>query len=192
MHRFYFSRLGLCEEAAELPAGNGGVNAPPAAAPGATQPPSTAPPVKAGVIDGAIAMFKDKGQLNAELKALRQTNADQAAQITGLQTQLATVTGERDSLRTDFTRLETALTAAGQEKKTVEQEVVTQLASAGVPELALPRGAAAAAATGPGTIDEQITALNDKIEKTADPKEKGRLANEVWALMKKPKTAALN
>lgn len=129
-------------------------------------------------------MFKDKGALMAEIKALKQTSGDQATQITTLQQQLATVTTERDTMRADLTRLEQALTAACAERTTVQAEVTHQLASAGMPQNELPQGTppAAAAATG---IDERLAEINTRIEASKDPKEKGRLANEAWDLMRK-------
>jgi regulator of replication initiation timing len=158
---------------------------PPAAAPAAETPPGAPAPVaaKPGVIDSAISMFRDKGVMQNEITSLKKTNGDLTAENTRLKEQLKTVTGERDNLQAGFNRLEAALQTAQTEKTTVQTEVTHQLAAAGVPESGLPKGTPTPKAEVTG--DDKIADLNKQIEASSDPKEKGRLANEVWDLMKK-------
>jgi regulator of replication initiation timing len=136
-----------------------------------------------GVIDSAISMFRDKGAMQTEITTLKKTNGDLTAEVATMRGQLASITAERDNLQAGFTRLENALKQADAEKTTVQAEVTHQLATAGVPESALPKGAPTPVVEATG--DDKIAELNKQIEVTADPKEKGRLANEVWDLMKK-------
>lgn len=163
--------------------GGGGTPAITPSAPAFTTPPDAA--TKPGVIDGAIAMFKDKSAMVAEISTLKKSNGDLTAEVARLKTELTTVTTERDKLQSDFTRLETALKQAQAEKTTVMTEVTHQLASAGVPESGLPKGAPAPVVETSG--DDKLTALNKRIAETTDSREKGRLANEAWDLMSKEK-----
>lgn len=184
MHRHYFARLGLCAPADDTPAPTtGDPSAPPSAEPKVETPPSTAPPEKPGVIDRALAMVRDKGSMAGEISTLKATNGTLLAENTSLKTQLATITAERDNLQAGFTRLESALATANKEKTTVETEVAHQLAMTGVPETSLPKTAAPPAPEGDDTVDGKINKLNKQIEESTDPREKGRLANEVWDLM---------
>jgi chromosome segregation ATPase len=91
------------------------------------------------VIDSAIAMFRDKGSLAGEITTLKATNGKLTADLAATHAQLATVTAERDNLQAGFSRLEAALAEAAKEKTTLQTEVTHQLASAGVPETALPK-----------------------------------------------------
>lgn len=186
MHRHYFQRLGLLTPATESTAQEatpGAATTPLAASPpAAITPPSTAKP---GVIDNAIALFRDKGALTAEITTLKASNGSLIARVSQLETDLVTVTTERDTLKADFSRLESALAQATKEKTDVQTEVTHQLATANVPPAVLPKvvskpGENGAAA---GSIDEQIEDLNSRIEASTDSKEKGRLGQQVWDLM---------
>ena len=180
MHRHYFSRLGLCAEADETPTPTSGAPVVATAEPVVQTPPATAPPAKPGVIDSALAMVRDKGAMVAEITTLKTSNGTLLAENTSLKAQLSSITAERDNLQAGFTRLETALASAEKEKVTVQSEVTHQLAAAGVPDSALPTTPAAVVTT---SVEDKIAALNQQIEASTDPREKGRLANEVWDLM---------
>ena len=179
--------LNLATDAGD--AGGGTPAAPPAPAPavtpGAETPPAPAAPAaaKTGVIDSAISMFKDKGAMQNEITTLKKTNGDLTAEVTRLKEQVKTITAERDNLQAGFSRLETALKQAETEKTTVQTEVTHQLATTGVPEAKLPAGAPAPAAQ--SSDEDRIAELNKQIEASTDSKERGRLANEVWDLMRK-------
>lgn len=203
MHKFYFHRLGLCEEAGESAGPTSGGTTPPppatppaeaAAAKTAVEPPAVTaakagvePPAvaasKAGVVDRAVALFKDKGALGAEIATLKSEVSRVKIERDGLKAQLAAITTDRDGLKAEFTRLETALAAANAEKTTVQTEVAHQLAAQGVPEAQLPK--AGGSATAQGNLDEQIADLNERAAASDDPLEKGRLAKQAWDLMVK-------
>ena len=127
-------------------------------------------------------MFRDKGTMQNEITTLKKTNGDLTARISQLESSLTAVTAERDNLQAGFSRLETALAASNAENKDVRAEVTHQLGSAGVPESTLPKVTTSAEIT---SDDDQIAELNKQIEASKDPKERGRLSNQVWDLMKK-------
>lgn len=132
------------------------------------------PAPKGGVIQRAISMFRGKGALGADIATLR-------AQVKKLTRDLATVRAERDGLKAQFGELEAALEKAEGERTTVQREVTHELASAGVPETKLPKKSARLDGA-KGGLDGQIQALHAKVEATTDPREKGRLAKEIWDL----------
>jgi len=165
-------------------AGQSGGGGAPAVTPSVTVVP-TPEAAKPGVIDNAIAMFKDKGAMVSEIAALKKSNGDLTAEVARLKTELSTVTAERNNLQDGFSRLETALKQAQTEKTTVMTEVTHQLAAAGVPESGLPKGAPAPVVETSG--DDKLAAINKRIAESTDPREKGRLANEAWDLMSKEK-----
>lgn len=185
MHTFFWNRLGLLDEASETESvtasGGAPVSTPPAAKPPeagaaatAVQPPAVAKP---GMIDQAIAMFKDKGAMAGEITTLKAQVTTLTTERDAAQTQLATVVAERDGLRGEMTRLQTALDGAMQSATTVQNEVVTQLAAAGVPEARLPKGPGGAVVQD-GSIEDAIAAMNGE----KDPGRKGMLAAKVAKL----------
>lgn len=189
MHRFYFSRLGLCEEAGELvPATASG--APVVPTPAVEQPKANAPPAlaaKAGFVDRALAMVKDKGALAGEIVTLKQTNAAQLTEITTLRTQLAATTTERDTAVGQIAQIQTALDASEKQNKDVQTEATELLASIGVPEARLPK-----AAKGSGTPEADLDSILEAMKAETDPVAKGRLAAQAGKLREKLAAAGSN
>lgn len=142
----------------------------------ASAPVVETPPAKPGVIDNAIAMFRDKGALTGEIATLKASNGKLTADLAALNTQLATITAERNQLQADFTRLDAALKQAESEKTTLQTEVTHHLAAVGIPEARLP-----AAAANPGTA-ETAEELWAQAETENDPVKKGQLAAKAQKL----------
>lgn len=180
MHQFYFSRLGLCDEAAETaittpaaPAAAAAPGAKPAEAAAAAttiEPPKV---VKASVVDQAINLFKDKGALGAEIATLKSQLSQITTERDGLRAQLTTVTAERNEFQANFTKLEAALAQANASAVSVHQEVTHQLASVGVPDAQLPKTGGAGAGT---TSEDLAKQYDEQAEAASDPVEKGRLS----------------
>ena len=188
MHRHYFNRLGLLTAATEDTAAGatpGASSATPPAAGAVELPKPAVAAAKPGVIDNAIALFRDKGALTSEIATLKAGNGSLTAENTQLKVSLAAVTAERDTFKADFSRLEAALALATKEKTTLQVEVAHEMAAAGMPQRSLPANAPKPGESGAaaGSIAEQIEALNTQIEASSDPKEKGRLGQQVWDLM---------
>lgn len=175
-------RTPLFNAATESADAGGGAPAP-APAPAAETPAVETPPAKPGVIDSAIALFRDKGQLTSEIATLRASNGQLTAQLAAVQSQLAAITTERDNLAAGFARLEAALKQADAEKTTLQAEVTNQLAAIGIPEPQLPAAAAAP------QITETAEEVWAQAEAESDPVKKGQLAAKAQKLQS-AKTAA--
>lgn len=168
MHRFYFQRLGLCEEAGETsPAPSGGVETPPEGTPPAVS--ENKPANKVGVIQA--------------LKTQLQGAVATAAQIQELESRVTALTTERDGLQAKLTLAGTDLAALRTENaklKSEAQEVEDTLAGIGIPSAQLPAQAPAGAAPA-----ETIEELQAKLGTMSDPQAKGEIVSQIKALRKK-------
>lgn len=191
MHTSIFRRLGLCEEAGEtaIPTSGGTSTPPPAGTAAGTPPPAaaaagtTVEPPKLGPIERAKILMKDKGALGQEIATLRSQVSQLTTERDGLRGQVTTLTTENATFKAQLKDLEDSLNVEVGKNTTVQTEVAHQLASQGVPDAQLPKQGAPAT-TAPD-IDAQITAINEKIEKSTDPAEIGRLSQQAWDLMMK-------
>ncbi len=196
MHRFYFARLGFCSPAGDAPEPTIGGATPPAPAlvtppaePGVQVP--TPETEKPGIGARAIAMFQGKGELINKITTLETQVTTITTERDDFKTQLTAALAERDGFKAELTKIETALGVEQSANKNVQTEVTHQLATIGVPPAQLPKPATAPAAV-PADNASKIEALNDRIAAEKDPRVKGQLANEAWDLMKATKPSGNN
>lgn len=157
--------------------GSAGGAAAPTAPTGTTAPEEQATPPaeqKPGVIEMAVASLKSKAALNGEISALKQ-------QIATANDSLAAMTHERDELaakvgtyEAEREQLSAALTTATEEKQTVDEAAAAKLRAHGVDPQQLPAAGQDA--------EETKEALEEKLAKTEDPKERFRLTEKLMAL----------
>lgn len=179
MHRFHFQRLGLCDEQTETPVtASGGEE------------------IKLTIGQQLKAALSSKQNLTAQIAAHEGTIADHLAtitakdaEITQLKADIATRDAKITALEADAADVAAALEAHKSEvatlkatATTVEAKAKEKVAALGFPASKLPKADDKLAE---GSADEQIASLNRQIEASKDPKEKGRLANQVWDLMNK-------
>ncbi len=175
MHRFYFQRLGLCEEAGETsPAPSGA--AVPAETPAAAAPanPPTAPPADAPAAQAKVGLLD-------RARAIAAGAGGNAQTIANLQQQLVGVTAERDGLLTQIATAQGRLTLLENENtqlKAVAKSVEETLSAIGIPEASLPAQSPAAVATATAA---EVAAQADA---ETDPRKKGDLARQSLSLMK--------
>jgi hypothetical protein len=202
MHRFYFSRLGLCDEASEAvtattsgaptegekqEAANkqeqtkepGAQNAPPAGGEVKADTPPAAP-VAPSFLDTAKSLLKPKADLQAANRQLTADNGVLRAQVAQLNAELGTVRGQLDALKQERAQLQALFDQAQAEKVDVQTAVTHELASQGVPPKALP-GQVAAGASSEETLEE----LNTRLQGATDPGERGKIAAQMKALREK-------
>jgi chromosome segregation ATPase len=174
MHRFYFQRLGLCDEQGEAPITTSGSAEEPKLTIGAQ-------------IKAAIA---DKATLQAKIATLEESASTSAATITDLTSKLEAANAKITTLEADAAEVTKALADHKAEvatlkasEKTVDAAAKEKIRALGISASQLP--AASEKITGE-TADEKVAALNKQIAASNDPKEKGKLAQQAWDLMKNP------
>ena len=180
MHRFFFQRLGLCDEQGETPLATSGAPEPAAQADDA---------IKLTIGQRLSAALASKESLQA--KILEQTSklADQATTITDLQAQLAEATARVTKLEADAAEVEAALKAAEAESatlkaqaKTADQLAKEKVAALGFPAAQLPAANDAVHAN----AEEEIASLRTQISKTTDPQKRGELVAKIQKLKQDP------
>lgn len=184
MHRFFFHRLGLCDEQGEAPIATSGAPAPVAA-----EPQIADDPVKLTIGQRLSAALASKESLQTKIVEQGNTLTEQAATITDLQAQLTWATAKVAQLEADAAEVETALHAAEAESATLKAQAKTaaQLANEKVAALGFPAAQlpAASASISAATDEEQIADLTKKLEASKDPGERGRLSQQIWDLASK-------
>lgn len=182
MYPFYFSRLGLCEEAGEAAAPVlGGAVVPPIAEAAAPAESATT-----GLIARARAIM-DGGTKNAErIARLEKYNADLLAKHAAITLQhdqaleqVRMITIERDEAKSQLAEIGKLFATEQAKVKTMEDGVTDALASMGVPMAQLPANAAAPVAE--PTLEE----LQEAGEKESDPVRKGEIAAKIIKLREK-------
>jgi hypothetical protein len=147
------------------------------AAPEQTAPEQAAPVAspRVGIISQVLAGMKDKATLTAEI-------GQQFARIKELETQVLTLTGERDkalgekqALELDFAKIDQALKAAETTAKTVDHAAASKIVEAGF-TAQLP------GATDSQEEEETRETLTAKIAASTDDKEKWALCEKLKAL----------
>lgn len=182
--------IALCAAAGETPeTTTGGAEAPPAPAPETPENPPAPEAKKSGInqtFAGAKNLLAGLTTNGAQLVALRGDLAARDATIADLTRQLAerdaTIAAQLEELtqfRTETTGLQALVSKLQAEKKDVDTEVIHQLATAGMPETALPKPAAGNA---PGETYSDLVAA---AEAEADPRKKGDLMNRAFAVQAK-------
>jgi chromosome segregation ATPase len=180
MHRFYFQRLGLCDEQGEAPVTTSG---------GTEETKLTI----GAQIRAAIAA---KADLQAKIGTLETQASTDKATITDLTSKLEAANAKITTLEADAAEVKSALDAhkaevgtLKAEQKTVEQKAKEQVRALGFPAAELPAASEKITAS---STEEQVTEINKKIESTRDPVEKGKLAQQAWDLMSNRNPAGLN
>jgi LPS O-antigen subunit length determinant protein (WzzB/FepE family) len=156
----------LREEASEHATDGGGATTQQAAPVAEAKPP--------GIIEQAMAGLRSKAALNAEIAQLAGKLQSEQARATQLEERNQLLEQQVAGFKADHARLEQAIQDAAEEKQTVDEAAAAKLASAGVPQAALP----------PAGQDAQDTAesLRDKLKSTTDPKERFRIQQRIDAL----------
>lgn len=179
----------LREEAAELATG-GGAAAPALAVLPDPEPAAAAPAAPAAVeeparepslLEKARAAFQSKATILAEANDAQRELAEAQRLITTLQTEKAGLaaqvdglTAELEKLRTERAELAQLIDSAKTEKAAAEEKAADLVAAIGFPAAALP-----AAETEP---EDDLDALQAKLGKATDPKERWDLSRKISAL----------
>lgn len=178
MHRFYFSRLGLCDEANDTPSAGGGAPAPAAAAEPTAPAAAAAPEAKPGLLDSARAMVSSNAQLLASNRELTTLNGSLRAENARLLNELSTARAAQQAAEGELATVRQTLESAQQQQRSAQQIATDTVASLGVPETGLP----AAAAKGAPPREQAIDELREQLGTTTDSAERGRLVAKIKAL----------
>lgn len=184
MHRYYFQRIGLCDEQGDAPQTTGGGVATPTGEPPPNDPKaeaSTQPEAKPSVIDSAINLLRSKASITAELTGLKDQVGVLSSERDALKTQVTALITERDGLKAEQQRLADALDTAKLEATSVGQSTVAALASLGVPESTLPQASVAGETLSKSARIEQI---NKQIETETDQAKRTSLRAEAYKIWK--------
>lgn len=213
MQRFYFSRLGLCDEASDVvvtasgaggapsapeqqAAANqqeqtqqpGGAANPPLVAPPAVAPAATTPAASSAAepsfMDTAKSMFAGKPQLLAQNRALTTENGMLKAELAQAKQTLAGVQTQLATLQGERAELQRLFDQAQAEQTTVSA-AVNQAVTNELGGLGVPpKNLPAAVAAGPGSAETEEE-LRTQLRATTDPGESGKLVAKINAIRAK-------
>jgi hypothetical protein len=175
MQRLFFLSSVLFAAASDSPQGGGGSPAAPAPetpAPAAGDPPAPANP---SLLDRARGIVHSHGTLVSANRTLTADNARLTAENARLNTELTAARNELATLRTERDQLSSSLSQAQSERQSLDEAVVHELASMGVPEKTLP-------ATSTKIPAMDLEAAVEAMAAAKDPAERGRLAAKVKQL----------
>lgn len=149
-----------------------------------TPPPAPGATAKPSLMDRAKALLKPASQIQAELTQAKGQITQITTERDQFKTQVLQLTAERDGYKKQVSDFQALLDTHETEKKTVQTEVIHQLAASGMPESSLPKGGKLDNGNG-GNIDDQIRSLQEQATAENDPTKKGTLANAILKLRQK-------
>jgi chromosome segregation ATPase len=163
----------LTEHTAEAPLNTATATGAPAAA-AETPAAETAPAAEvkpAGLVERIMSRFEEKTELTTRTTNLESQLQSITAERDGLAQSLQTVTADRDQLANEKAQIETALNAAEAKVKTVNEAAADIAAAASFPSASLP-----AAAEAP---QDTIASLEKQLTASTDPKERQQIALKI-------------